>query len=254
MCRNAKEVDMPKFDTSRPNQDRQADIATVYRYRVRRAWRLVNFCFALIGLLLGSVVVAPQLLAFPYVATIGETRVYAERPIDRAAMTQVLARADARLAASPLFDAPVGTRVFLTDGGWRWRVLALTASDTVGFTRPMSDLVSDALILNRNDVARDRVSGSYGTRSLSGVIAHERTHIMVRRHLGLIDGILLPRWISEGYADHVAGESTLGAERVADLRVEGSDHPAIFYYDARRRVQAELARNGGDVEALLMRN
>lgn len=217
----------------------------------RTILRTVNWAFGLVGLLLGSVVVAPQLLAFPHVADVAGTRVYAEAPIDRAAVARVLARADARLMTSPLYGEPVGTRVFLTNGGWRWRLLALTTSGAVGFTRPWSDIVSDAVILNRSDVERDRVTSVYGSRSVSGVIAHERTHIMVRRHLGLVGGVTLPRWISEGYADHVAGESTLSAERVAQLRAEGSDHPAIFYFEARRRVEAALATNGGDVEALL---
>lgn len=213
--------------------------------------RTVNWAIGLVGLLLGNVVVAPQLLAFPHVADVAGTRVYAESPIDRAAMAQVLARADALLATSPLVREPVGTRVFLTDGGWRWRLVALTSGGSLGFTRPWSDMVSDAVILNRSDVARDRIATPFGGRSLSGVIAHERTHIMVRRRLGLVAGIALPTWISEGYADHVAGESTLSAAQVAQLRAEGSEHPAIFYYDARRRVEAVLAGNGGDVEALL---
>jgi hypothetical protein len=214
-------------------------------------WRIANFCLGLIGLLLGSAVVAPQLLAFPYHADVGATRVYAEAPLDPAAVRTVLARADARLATSPLFDRPVGTRVFLTDGGWRWRVLALASGSALGLTRPWSDMVSDAVILNRSDIGKDRISTPFGTRSLSGVIAHERTHIMVRRHLGPIDGLLLPRWINEGYADHVAGESTLSAAEAARLRSEGRSPVALFYFDSRKRVEAELAANGGDVEALL---
>lgn len=221
------------------------------RTRHRRLLRIANWTFGLIGLLLGSVVAAPQLLAFPHVATVGSTRVYAETPIDRAAVAQLLARADARLATSPLYREPVGTRVFLTDGGWRWRLVALTSGTSLGFTRPLSDLVSDAVVLNRSDVARDRIATPFGGRSLSGVIAHERTHIMVRRHLGPLAGIALPGWISEGYADHVAGESTLDAAKVAALRAAGRDHPAIFYFEARRRVEAALAANGGDVDAVL---
>jgi hypothetical protein len=228
-----------------------SEAARTGRRKRSRFLHLMNWCFGLLGLLLGSVVVAPQLLAFPHQMTIGATRVYAEAPIDRTAMARVLLRADTRVATSPLHDGPVGTRVFLTDGGWRWRVLALTTSDSVGFTRPLSDVVSDAVILNHSDVRGDSVSSRYGTRSLSGVIAHERTHIMVRRHLGMVAGITLPRWISEGYADHVAGESTLSAAEVARLLAEGESHPAIFYYEARRRVETELAANGGDVDALL---
>lgn len=214
-------------------------------------WRIANFCLGLIGLLLGSAVVAPQLLAFPYHADVGATRVYAERPLDPAAVRTVLARADARLATSPLFDGPVGTRVFLTDGGWRWRLLALTSGESLGFTRPASDMISDAVILNRSDIARDSVTTLFGTRALSDIIAHERTHIMVRRHLGPIDGLLLPGWISEGYADHVAGSSTLSATGAARLRSQGRSPVALFYFDSRKKVEAELVTNGGDVDALL---
>jgi hypothetical protein len=216
-----------------------------------RPWRWANRVIGIVGLLFGCCVAAPQLLAFPYYADIGETRVYSETPLNLKSLRPVVARADARLATSPIFVKPVGTRIFLTNGGWRWRLLALTTGDAVGLTRPVSDLVSGAVILNRSDIRRDTVSGRYGTRSLSGVIAHERTHIMVRQHLGLVAGIRLPRWISEGYADHVAGESALSAEQVARIRADGSNHPALFYYEARQRVEAQLAVNGGDVETLL---
>jgi hypothetical protein len=214
----------------------------------RPIWRWVNRAFGLFGLLFASVICAPQLLAFPHQTQIGATRVYSEAPLDVAAMRPVLARADRLLAASPLYRAPAGTRVFLTNGGWRWRVLALTAGDSLGFTRPWSDLVSDAVIMNRSDVAGDATSS---VRSLSGTIAHERTHIMVRRHLGLIDGLRLPTWISEGYADHVAGEPDVGDPDLARWRVARPDHPVFFYIEARQRVERVLRANGGDVEALL---
>ena len=216
--------------------------------RSRPIWRWLNLSFGLLGLLLASVIAAPQLLAFPYQAQIGETRVYSETPLDTAALRPVLARADRLLTASPLYEGPVGTRVFLTDGGWRWRVLALTNSGSVGFTRPLSDVVSDAVIMGPSDVARDAVTA---VRSLSGTIAHERTHIMVRRHLGLVDGIMLPAWISEGFADHVAREPDPNDPDLARWRAAQPGHPVFFYIEARRRVEAALAANGGDVEAVL---
>ncbi len=216
--------------------------------RRRRVLTLINSGFALLGLCLASVIAAPQLLAFPYQAQIGATRIYAESPVDIAKARQMLRRADERLATSPLHDGPVGTRIFLTDGGWRWRVLALSSSDAVGLTRPLSDVVSDAVILNRSDVARDRTNS---VRTLSGIIAHERTHILVRRHLGLVRGIALPRWISEGYADHVAGEPDPDDPDLARLGAARPDHPLFFYLDARRRVEAALAASGNDVDALL---
>jgi hypothetical protein len=219
--------------------------------RPSRAWRWLNMAFGIIGLSFASVICAPQLLAFPYQAQVGATRVYAETPLNQMALRMVLGRADARLATSPLYRPPVGTRIFLTDGGWRWRLLALNNSNALGLTRPVSDMVSDAVIIHRGDVASDQIATAYGPRLLSGVIAHERTHIMVRRHVGLIGGVRLPTWISEGYADHIAGESTLNAAQAAALTARGDQGRGLFYYHARRRVAAALAANGGHVDALL---
>lgn len=217
-----------------------------------KVWRWINMTVGVIGLLLASVICAPQLLAFPYQAQIGATRVYAEAPINVAAMHPVLARADALLAASPLYREPVGTRVFLTDGGWRWRLLALSSVDAPGFTRPGSTIIADAVMINRHDIARDHVAGfDDGLRTLSGLIAHERTHILVQRHLGVRAALTTPAWVNEGYADHVAGESPITSAQAAILRAEGSASGRLFYFDARRRVEAVLAASGGDVDALL---
>lgn len=213
-----------------------------------RPLRLLNMAFGLFALLLASVVCAPQLLAFPYQAQIGATRVYAEAPIDVAAMRRVLRRADALLARSPLYREPVGTRVFLTNGGWRWRVIALTSNGAVGLTRPGSDMVSDAVIIGPSNAAADTVTS---VRSLSGTIAHERSHIMVRRHVGMITGVRLPRWISEGYADVIAGEPDPNDPDLEQWRAADPHHPVFFYIDARQRVAAALAKNGGDVDRLL---
>lgn len=219
---------------------------------LRLAWRT---SIALLFLLLLSPVAAPQLLAFPYQARFGTTEVLSERPIDRAAMARVLARSNRLLAASPLADAgPAGQRILLTDGGWRWTFLALSSRSGFALTRPVSDALSGAVIINRSDPSADLVSNGAamgGRRTLSGTIAHERTHMLVRRRLGWLEAALLPQWKSEGLADHVAQESSLSESDVAILRRSGKDHPALPYYWGRRRVAAELARNGGNVEALL---
>lgn len=217
---------------------------------VRRASWLV----ALLVAYPSASVAMPQMLFFPYQAQIGTTRVYAETPIDRAAMARTLARADARVATSPLDDRRVGARLFLTDGGWRWKLLALGSSTGIALTRPMSDLLADAVIVNRRSVSIDGGvdrDEAVSRRRLSSVVAHERTHMLVRIHLGWVRAVTLPFWKSEGYADYVAGDSTLSAAEAERLRASGSTHMALAYYDARRRVTAALAANGGDVHKLL---
>jgi len=218
-------------------------------WRRSRAVRIGQWTLVLLVALLGTATAAPQLLAWPYSAEFGHTIVYSERPIPRQ-MRRVLARSDALVARSPLAEPGLERRLFLTDGGWRWDLLALTSRGAFALRRPYRD----AIIVNASDVAADRVENGApvgGSRSLSGTIAHETSHILVADRLGEWRAFLLPGWKSEGYADYVAQESSLGDGDYARLRANGARREAMFYYEARRRVAAALARNGGDVERFL---
>ena len=200
-----------------------------------------------------SIIAAPQLLAFPYQAQIGTTTVYSEQPLNVPALVQLLNRTEKLLKASSIYQSPPAVRIFLTDGGWRWRLLSLTNHGSFALTRAFSDLVSQAVLVNRSNHRRDLAYNGGemgGQRTLSGVIAHERTHMMLRRHFGQVRAAGFERWKSEGYCDHVAQESSLTADEVARLKTNGQNHPALLYYDGRQKVEAILARNGGSVDAL----
>ncbi|WP_338468031.1 hypothetical protein RXV95_05600 [Novosphingobium sp. ZN18A2] len=201
------------------------------------------------ALIAAGPVIAPQLLAFPYKAHIGATTVWSVAPLPDAQLRKVLGRADALVAASPIARMPEGRHVFLTGGGWRWRWLALGTSGAFALTRPLNE----AVIMNRSNLAADRIFNGLsigGTRTLSGVIAHETCHGMERRHFGLTVDARKPAWLREGYCDYVARESSLSDSDVAALKARGKTHPAMIYYEGRRRVARELAQDGGSVDAL----
>jgi hypothetical protein len=210
--------------------------------------RIATWSALLIGALFASVTAAPQLLAWPYHAKIGETDVYSVAPIP-AEMEDVLERSDRLLEQSPLHTSIGARKVFLTDGGWRWNLLALTSRDAFALRRPLRD----AIIVNRAEVAADRVDRDTevaGSRSLSGTLAHEATHILVARRYGELRAAMLPTWKSEGFADFAAQESALSDRDYRRLRGREGAHPGLTYYEARRRVAAILRRNGGDPDAL----
>jgi hypothetical protein len=216
-------------------------------WRRSRVVRIAQGLLLFLAALLVTTTAAPQLLAWPYSAEIGNTLVYSETPIPPR-MRAILARSDALVAASPLAEPGLERRLFLTQGGWRWDLLALTSSGAFALRRPFRD----AIVVNASDAAADRVENGApvgGVRSLSGVIAHETTHILVADRIGEWRAFMLPGWKSEGYADYVARESSLGDADYARLRANGASRPAMFYYEARRRVAAALSRNGGNVEA-----
>lgn len=213
--------------------------------RVRRI-AAIGLIAALVAL--GLVTFFPALLLFPYHERVGDTDVYSEEPIPPQ-IAEVLRRADERLRTSPIGGEGYGHAVFLTNGGWRWRLLALTSAGAFALTRPLSE----AVIVNGNDVARDVVRNGRavgGQRSLSGVIAHERTHSLIRAHFGLLADWRYPAELREGYCDYVAGSGSLSDDAARALQQSGEDHPALPYYRGRKRIEERLPRLGGSVDRL----
>jgi hypothetical protein len=194
---------------------------------------------------------SPALLFFPYQRTIGGTRVYSEAPIPDA-MTSIIAVSNQTLEQSRIFEpAALGRPIFLTGGGLRWDILSIGATQSFGLTRPGGENI----VINRADAALDKVwngSGSpvTGVRSLTGVVTHERTHVLIRARFGPFADQQYPAWVREGYCDYVAGSSTLSDGEAAALRASGSAPPALFYYDGRKRVERMLRQNGGSVDQL----
>ena len=192
---------------------------------------------------------APQLLAFPYRSNFGPYQVWSEVPLDGARIHTAFQLADDKVKRSPLARASEPRRVFVTQGEWRWRWLAVSSSGSFAITRPLGS----AIVINDTDPATATVRNTRktgGGRTLASIVAHETTHGMIRRRFGFYADRIYPTWLTEGYCDFVAGESTLSATDVARLDATGTDHPALVYYHGRRKVAAILASNGGSVEQM----
>lgn len=187
---------------------------------------------------------APAALAFPHYAEIGTTKVYSTEPI-LPVLEQRIARADQLLATSPLYEPGLRRTIVLTDGGWRWRVMAPGYWGAVAIRRPFSSL----LIFDRSDIATDRVTN--GARTLSGTIAHESVHLLTAHRFGELRLMRMPQWKREGYADYVAGEPSNAAGVEAEIRARSPDAPVLKYYEARRRVARALDEEGQTAEQLL---
>lgn len=192
-----------------------------------------------------AAVAKPGILPWGWHGQVGRFDVYAEAP-PAPRLQHELARSAALLVTSPIDDPALRPTLYLTDGGWRWYLLALTQGGAFAVTRPMLG----GTVVNRSDATQDAVFARGYRRTLSGVVAHETVHVLQRERLGLAGFARLPVWVREGYADYVAQESTLSDADVARLRAQGRDDPAIFYHDARHRVSDALA-HGESVDQLL---
>ncbi|MEO6256047.1 MAG: hypothetical protein ABIO69_04490 [Sphingomicrobium sp.] len=217
---------------------------------MRRPWRIAA---GAILVLLVAPAFAPELLAFPYQARSHGSRIWSETSIRQTQLDLILKRSADLVGQSPIAQASEPRQIFLTKGGWRYTWLAVRNRSAFGISRPGRETI----VINRNDLAADRVFNGQsvgGVRSLSGVIAHETCHGMLRRHFGITVDLSVPTWLLEGYCDHVSQESSLSAADVARLKASGQDHPALIYFAGRKRVEFELDELGGSVDALFARN
>ena len=214
---------------------------------MRAKWRRVALFVA--GLAILSPLAAPRLLAFPYSTRVGRHRVYAEAQIDHHIM-KVVEEADRRLRTSPIGTSrPADQDIFLTSGQWRWTWLSLPNRAAFAVSRPFAETIVVNLSDTRADVVRNGASIA-GARSLSGTLAHEMTHGAIRAHFGVSADWRSPAELREGYCDHVAGGGSLKDEKARALASSGKTVPAVLYWRGRKKVEAALAVNGGNVDGL----
>ena len=204
--------------------------------------------YGFVGACLISPLAAPQLLAFPYSAQVGAHRVYSQAPIGPQIRT-IVANADRIAARSPIALPHAAQPIFLTDGGWRWSLLAATSRSAFAFSRAPFETI----VVNRNDPLSDQAFRSAevgGRRSLTETLAHEMTHSAIRAHFGTLADLRYPAWVREGYCDYVAGGGSITDDEAKALMRDHPDHPALVYWQGRKRIESELERNGNSVEAV----
>ena len=148
----------------------------------------------------------------------------------------VLDKAEARLKSSSINDDNVKPRVFLTNSYRLYRGFSLNLGWN-SFGKGYALLPTSNVFINKSDLASDTVfrdTASNNTRSLSGVIAHEVTHLLIRNRYGYWRNVMMPAWKKEGYAEYVAGGSTLSYEEGVKLwkgnPKDGTGYQYFKYY------------------------
>lgn len=177
-----------------------------------KAYKIARYAFFLIAAAFVFLLVYPQVL-FAHEVRYKNFTVYSRQPLDQSLYT-VLDKVEAQLSASPINDANVEPKIFLTGSQKLYSLLSLYIGwNSFGKGYPL--LPTNNVFINEADVSRDLVFRKAATgsqRSLSGVISHEITHLHIRNRFGYLRNVIVPAWKKEGYAEYVAGGSTLDHE------------------------------------------
>lgn len=186
----------------------------------------------------------PQPL-FAYQLSAGRITLYSTEPIQAPAGRRVLARAEGLIAHSELFDPAAKFRVFLCNNPGVYRLFAPRAGGAFG----VSYGVGRNVFIARADVTCDQAfrQGTTNTRrSLSGLIAHELTHQMIARRIGIIRERLLPSWKAEGYCEMIANNCPFDALSGLELIRNGQGDPSMpFWYFKNLQIITFLMRERG---------
>lgn len=177
-----------------------------------RVYRTVRYALFSIVLAYVLLLCFPQVL-FGHQISSGNLTVYSREPLDQN-INAVLERVQQRLAASPINSTDVKPKIFLTNSFRFYSTLSLYIGDN-SFGKGYAALNTNNVFINKSDIANDLVFRSapdHNQRSLSGVIAHEITHLLIRKRYGYWRNLTMPTWKKEGYAEYVAGGSTLDYE------------------------------------------
>ena len=162
----------------------------------------------------------------------------------------MLERAEARLKTSPIYDDSFRRNVYLTDSHASYALLSHRAYNAFAHSVPFIENI----FVNRSDVAADRVCiyrSQNNSRSLSGVVAHEVTHLLIQRRYGKVTTILMPTWKKEGYCDYIAGDSTITRdEGIARWRENQSNDQSYNYIRDRLMVEYLLEKEKISVDDL----
>ena len=147
-------------------------------WRQSRTYKIANRAVGLVLLLWVAVTVSPKLLAFPYHAQIGDTLIWSEAPI-APHMKDILGRSDALLRKSGVYSDGYGKSIYLTSGGWRWKLISVRSSN--GFA--ISKAFTENIIINQSDIATDKVFSS----AAEGRTAHFQTQSPMKERMVCFD-------------------------------------------------------------------
>lgn len=147
-----------------------------------------------------------------------------------------------RNAGLPASQQPA--HIVLTGSYLEYTLLAPSKRKSFGVTYPFFKIVVIAPhSVLENTVTRN--SDSNNTRKLDAVITHEMVHVFIHAKYGGYKSKFIPSWITEGYADYVANDSSFDFDAGMQLFCESKRDPShSFTYFEYRLLVAHLINTG----------
>ncbi len=206
----------------------------------------IGFCVSLLMLGYLSLLIAPNFL-FAESHNFGTVTIYAHGSLT--GIEPEMREAEAALTRSPINNPTLKQRLYLTRTPQEFAFFSPYSKQSFGST--YEEFGSS--FLSAADPASNTVRSSrdrFNVRQLSQVIAHERMHLLLAHHFGLVKILLSPTWKQEGYCEYVAGGHSIGSEANGlRLLTQGViQAPGVTYFRDYLRVRFLIERRGLTVD------
>jgi hypothetical protein len=174
--------------------------------RARRIYKWFSTMAASLAFMYLLLLYFPQPL-FAYSTQYGNLNIHTREPLPPET-EKVVAAAQERLKRVPFYTTDKTRQIYLTGGFKMYGLLSHKAYRSFANSLPFVNNI----MVNKTDVAADRVfldREKNNSRSLSGVMAHEVTHLLIRERYGSIAAAMVPTWKNEGYCEYIAQDTTI---------------------------------------------
>jgi hypothetical protein len=214
-----------------------------------RIMRRVRQGLALLAVVYLLVELFPQMI-FAHSVEAGGIRLYSMSAI-REQAGPLLEQVQARLARSELYQPGDTFKVFVCNSKTLYMLLAPGHRQAFGVSMPVTDKIILADADLRDNVAK-AFRPTWNTRSFTGVVTHEIGHSLVRHRISVLASVRLPRWLSEGYSEYLAGEGSYpeaDGDRMIAAGTDSGGGPFV-YLVYRRMVEYLIKVEGRSIRDL----
>jgi hypothetical protein len=155
-----------------------------------------------------------------------------------------------RVTTSPLYRPGDRFSISICNDRRLYAILSPRSPASFAVSRPLVGGMMIAEADLEKNIARSSAE-EYNQRTFTGVATHEIAHILMKRQFGLL--AKPPRWLTEGYCDYLAGESSFPEVKGDRLLAAGEAHPSgsFFCFTSRRMVEYLIDDQNRNIEDLL---
>lgn len=195
------------------------------------------------------VLIFPQSL-FAHTFAHAGIALYSRQPISPEDAEALLSQIRSRIRTSDIHQESQTFRVFVCNSKALYTFLSPLSRHSFGNTPITGNVILANVNLRDNSATAFRPDNNQ--RSFVGVASHEICHVMIRRAFGLWSAYRAPKWLNEGYCEHVSGESSFPEKQGIDLLSQGkdADRHSFRYFVYRKMVDFCLTEQNDNISDL----